>query len=154
MFVADVKHRCLSLSIPPKFFEIMLCFRFWFFLFSLAPPLSFVSLFLLARLLLLAFGETRSTSWHTCPPFVSSLFRCLSDRFFTTRNISAPVPWDHARVGPCPAGRAARAHFGVVAGLFSSSRLRFRRAIFCLRSRWNRDLSPLRADIMNSSDMA
>ena len=58
MFIADVKHCCLSFCIPAKLFEIMQCFRFWLFLFSLAPPLSFVSLFLLARLLFLALGET------------------------------------------------------------------------------------------------
>jgi hypothetical protein len=32
----------------------------------------------------------------------------------------------------------------------SSSWMRFRRAIFCLRSRLNLDLSPFRADMMNS----
>jgi len=33
---------------------------------------------------------------------------------------------------------------------FNSSRVRIRRAIFCLRSRWNRDLSPFFADIWTS----
>jgi len=44
----------------------------------------------------------------------------------------------------------ASTDFGSAVPLFNNSRVRCRRAIFCLRSRWNLDLSPLRPDILNS----
>ena len=39
---------------------------------------------------------------------------------------------------------------GRVTATFDSSLVRFRRAIFCLSSRWNLVLSPFRADMLNS----
>jgi hypothetical protein len=44
----------------------------------------------------------------------------------------------------------ARADDGWLAARFSNAWFRLRRAIFCLRSRLNLDLSPFNADIMNS----
>jgi len=51
-------------------------------------------------------------------------------------------------IGFAESGVSVAVDFFVAAA--SNSRVRFLRAIFCLRSRWNLDLSPFTADILDS----
>jgi len=46
----------------------------------------------------------------------------------------------------------ASVDFDFLVAAASNSRVRFLRAIFCLRARWNLDLSPFTADILDSFD--
>ncbi|PYQ44315.1 MAG: hypothetical protein DMG99_04310 [Acidobacteria bacterium] len=62
----------------------------------------------------------------------------------------------HAAVHPCTAigfaETGASVGFDFLVAAASNSRVRFLRAMFCLRSRWNLDLSPFTADILDSFD--
>src|SRR5262245_16291613 len=70
--IANIKERGLRFSVLTQFFQLAQA-RFGLLFFALKSPLSFVALFLLARLLFLALVESGTVSWHRTPSF---LFLC------------------------------------------------------------------------------
>jgi hypothetical protein len=136
-----MEQRCLGFRILAEFVESIRAARLRLILLSLIPALGFVALFLLPGLLFLTFCETRSASWHPHLPdidFRRSLIVADSQRCA------------HADTVFVPAVERVSADLFFMAVACSSARARFRRAIFCLRSRLNLDLSPFCADIMDS----